>query len=249
MQVVLLAAGMGLRLGPLTRTTPKALIDLNGQALIDYTLPHLLSNKQVHEVIVAGGFEFNLLKSHLESHYAPFGDRIRLVRNFNFTKGNIFTLGAALPFVEGSFLLCNVDHIFHENTWKDILVERPQVSIFCDFLREFQDDEMKVLLDEDKKLMGMSKTMTEYDGAYVGLTQVSKESSHSYHQAFEQAIQEHGDKAVVENILPIFSREGGAVGVIPFDKNTWYEVDTREDLARAEAALNSNDLEDLSLAE
>ncbi|KAB2838977.1 NTP transferase domain-containing protein, partial [bacterium] len=52
MQVVLLAAGMGLRLGHLTRALPKALIRLNGKPLIDYTLPRLLANKRVEEVIV-----------------------------------------------------------------------------------------------------------------------------------------------------------------------------------------------------
>jgi choline kinase len=237
MQVVLLAAGMGLRLGHLTRATPKALISLHGETLVDYTLPHLLANRRVQEVIVVGGFEFDRLQSHLRERYAAFGDRVRVIDNPRFTQGNLFTVSAALPYVEGSFLICNVDHIFQEKTWKFILNERDRVTIFCDFLRSFQDDEMKVLLDEQKKLMDISKKLQVYDCAYVGLTYIPADSLEAYKNACEKTRQEVGVSAVAENVLPRLASQGQEIQVIPFDKHRWYEVDTRQDLAQAERAL------------
>lgn len=241
MQVVLLAAGMGLRLGHLTRATPKALIALNGQALIDYTLAYLLSNKRVSEVLVVGGFGFDRLESHLTGRYSAFGDRLRLVYNGDFTKGNISTLGAALPYLEEDFLICNVDHLFQQDTWTFILQERPNINLFCDFFRDFEPDEMKVLLDEERKFFDISKKLTNYDCAYVGLTYIPKSDLNHYNEAFNRTCHEIGDEAVVENVLPYLSRLKRNIQIVPFDRFNWYEVDTRQDLAKAEAALSQGE--------
>ncbi len=248
MQVVLLAAGMGLRLGHLTRALPKALIRLNGRPLIDYTLPRLLANKRVEEVIVVGGFEFDNLRQHLEEHYSLFGDRLRLVENRQFTRGNLYTMEAALPYLSSSFLLCNVDHVFSEQTWSFILQERAVPSIFCDFLRSLAEDEMKVLLSDQKHLVNMSKTLETFDAGYVGLTYLTADRVELYREALGETAHRVGDKAVVENVLPLLASQGEAIHVVPFDKNVWYEVDTREDLAKAEAALHALESEGLETA-
>jgi choline kinase len=245
MQVILLAAGMGLRLGPLTRTTPKAMVPLKGRPLIDHTLPQLLSNKRVSEVLVVGGFEFESLERHLKGNYVSFGDRIRLLRNRDFTKGNLTTAATALPAIEGSFLLCNVDHLYSEATWRFILQERQQVTIFCDFFRDFAADEMKVCLDDSRRLQTMSKQLTEYDAAYVGLTYIPSLEVLAYRQAFQKAADRFGDKAVVEQVLPEMAALGHEIQVVPFDQHRWYEVDTREDLASAERAIDQEITDDL----
>lgn len=237
MQVILLAAGMGLRLGPLTRTTPKAMVPLNGRPLIDYTLPSLLANKRVSEVLVVGGFEFDILNDHLRRHYAPFGDRLRVLCNSDFTKGNLHTACRALEKIEGSFLICNVDHLYGEETWRFILQEREQVALFCDFFREFAPDEMKVQLDDDKRLVGMSKTLSQYDCAYVGLTYIPSPELTAYRRAVQNILAQVGDPAVVEQVLPEMAREGHEIRIIPFDQHRWYEVDTREDLTLAESEM------------
>jgi len=244
MQVVLLAAGMGLRLGHLTRALPKALIRLNGKPLIDYTLPRLLANKRVEEVIVVGGFEHGNLERHLDENYSLFGDRLRLVENRAFTRGNLYTMEAALPYLSSSFLVCNVDHVFSEKTWAFILQERPEPAIFCDFLRSLAEDEMKVLLDADKRVVDMAKTLQSYDAGYVGLTYMTADKIELYREALAETASARGDKAVVENVLPVMAAQGEAIRVIPFDKNVWYEVDTREDLAKAEAALRALEAEE-----
>lgn len=242
MQVVILAAGMGLRLGHLTRVTPKAMISVNEVVLLDYALSPLLADKRVEEIIVVGGFQYEMIAEHIESRYAAFGDRIRVVQNRDFKLGNLFTLKAALPFLSSSFLICNADHIYSEATWKEsILASRDSVSIFCDFLRQLASDEMKVSLSQpDKKFVAMSKTLQDYDCGYVGLTYVPKNRLEAYRKAVESTLMHFGEKAVVENVLPILASEQNEnIAIVPFDKYRWYEVDTREDLIKAEAALQT----------
>lgn len=76
MRAVLLAAGLGTRLRPLTLTIPKCLVPIHGKPLLDYWLEHLF----------AAGFERALVNTHwlpetVERHVAtsPFRDRVDLV--------------------------------------------------------------------------------------------------------------------------------------------------------------------------
>lgn len=237
MQVVLLAAGMGVRLGPLTKTLPKALIPVNQHPLIDYSLSHILKNQGVEEVIVVGGFEYFQLKAHLQNQFERHQERIKLLENKKFQLGNLHTLHTALPALKTSFLICNVDHLYSQKAWDFILQDRPEVSIFCDFKRPLAADEMKVQLDGKGQLKAMSKTLKDFEGGYVGLTYVPQEFFESYKTAVENTFLKFEDNAVVENVLPLLTREGKAVHPIAFDEYPWHEVDTPEDLKKAEAAL------------
>jgi choline kinase len=239
MQVVLLAAGMGLRLGHLTQALPKALISVNQQALIDYTLPHLLRHLHVSEVLVVGGFEFENLQQHLNKKYSHFGEKLCLFENPRFRLGNLYTLEKAIPYLNASFLICNVDHIFPATAWDFILQDREKVSVFCDFQRPLLEDEMKVVLDPDRYLLGMAKGLTAYDAGYVGVTFVPQKDLSNYKKYFEKTAKIKGEKAVVEEVLPLMASLGKKIQAIPFDEHVWYEVDNKEDLMRAEIGLKS----------
>ena len=84
----------------------------------------------------------------------------------------------------------------------------------------------------------MDYTLTYYDCAYVGLTYIPGSSLDKYREAFHGIAKEIGDKAVVENVLPQLAKIDSEIQITPFDKHAWHEVDTREDLKKAEAALS-----------
>lgn len=240
MQVVLLAAGMGIRLGHLTRVAPKALVPVKERLLIDYTLTALIKNPKVEEILVVGGFEHKLLQAHLAQHYFPVTNKITLLENTDYTSGNYYSLAVALPYLERDFVVTNVDHVFSEKTW-DFLLQRYQgVSVFADFEREFLDDEMKVYLNAQQNLEKISKTLKTFQAAYVGVTSVSRSSLSRYKEAAKEVAKEYGEKAVVENILAKLAEKSEEIQVIPFDANTWYEVDTPQDLLNAEKGLKEN---------
>lgn len=66
MKAVLLAAGLGSRLRPLTNTLPKCLVPIHGQPLLDYWLEMILATQQVSEVII----NLHYLKEQVEKHIA-----------------------------------------------------------------------------------------------------------------------------------------------------------------------------------
>lgn len=239
MQILLLAAGMGLRLGPLTRTNPKALVRLKDKVLVDYALEALLKKDQVEKIVVVGGFAFELLKEHLDKNFSTYSSKIQLVQNPHFTWGNFYSVKSALPYLQQNFLILNVDHLFEEEAWDFFLSPQEEMQIFCDFERDFLDDEMKVRLKPSGHLESMSKTYPDYAGAYVGVTYVPQAKKAAYEKAAQAVEAQRGEKAVAEEVLNQMVIQGLPVEVRAFDAFKWLEVDTGEDLSRAKINLAS----------
>ena len=66
MRALLLAAGLGTRLRPITNTTPKCLVDINGRPLMDYWL-ELLGNGGISEILINLHYKPEAVRSYVES--------------------------------------------------------------------------------------------------------------------------------------------------------------------------------------
>ncbi|MBI2109253.1 MAG: NTP transferase domain-containing protein [Parcubacteria group bacterium] len=122
MQAVILAAGEGTRLRPLTDKIPKALVSVVGKPILEHTLLRL--PEEITEVIIITGYKGESIKDR-------FGDahqlrRIRYVENVA-PKGTGYALAAARPYISGPFLLLNGDDIYGENDLRLIISEGPAI--------------------------------------------------------------------------------------------------------------------------
>src|SRR3569833_799129 len=111
MQVVLLAAGLGSRLGALTERLPKALITVGGEMLLARAVK-FAERLRPSEIIVVGGFGFTGVVSEGERLRPQVGATLRLIHTENFRDGNLISLLAARLYVQEDFLLMNVDHVY-----------------------------------------------------------------------------------------------------------------------------------------
>jgi NDP-sugar pyrophosphorylase family protein len=109
MQAVILAAGDGGRLYPLTSATPKPLLDVHGKPIIHHVLMSL-HDAGVDDVIVVLGYRGEQIRRALEGG-SPAGMRIRFVDNDAFLLGNARSIWAARQAVDGSFVLAMADHL------------------------------------------------------------------------------------------------------------------------------------------
>lgn len=233
-QVVLLAAGMGTRLGELGGGMPKALFDAAGQKLIDWALD-FAEHLGALERIVVGGSRHDLLAAHLAAH--PRSD-LRLVENTNFRAGNLLTLVAALPMIDGAFHLMNIDHVYPAAVAARILAQPGHdITAFVDFDRTLTDDDMKVILDGDRHVSEISKKLPRWHCGYVGMTYVPEGRLARYRQAIDEVRATVGDSANVEQVLQHLASAGDPVSIGDISGIGWHELDTPEDVARALPAL------------
>jgi L-glutamine-phosphate cytidylyltransferase len=226
-QIVLLAAGMGTRLGELGGGMPKALFDAAGQRLIDRALAFaaLLAG----EKIVVGGFQHERLAAHL-------GERadIRLLENTRYRAGNLLTLVTALPAITGSMLVMNIDHVYRPAVADRIRAQAGEhVTAFVDFDRSLGADDMKVTLDGAGHVAKISKQLATWDCGYVGMTFIPAARLARYRQAIADVQAAIGDAAHVEQVLQRLADDGEPVAIGDISGIGWYELDTPEDVAKA----------------
>lgn len=234
MKALILAAGTGSRLVNLTRDLPKALVQVKGRPLIDYVLK-FVDAIPCEQIIVVGGFYYNKLADFVAGHPVE----VTLIENKDFLKGNIFTLTCALAFLDDSFILLNVDHIYPLRIARRIatqMSETTEVTAVVDFDRPLGDDDMKVLIKGKHEIAKISKGLHEYDAGYVGITVVPGNRLEIYKQAAFEIAREN-ENAVAESILARLVSQGTAPHFFDISGNRWLEIDNLSDLQNAERIL------------
>jgi choline kinase len=230
--VVVLAAGFGLRLGALTADRPKALVEVGGATLLEHAL-RFASALHARDVIVVAGFRRDLVEEHLGALAIP---GVRVVDNPRYAEGNLHSVDAALALVRGTFLLANCDHVFPDEAAVRVAdAVGDEVTAFCEFDRPLAPDEMRVKLGPDGAIARIGKTLTSYDAGYVGLTHVPSARLDAYRYAVDRARELHRDAAVAEHALQALADDGTPVRAAGLDGIAWNEIDTPEDLERANA--------------
>lgn len=234
MQVVLLAAGLGSRLGALTERIPKALIQVGGLSLLAHGVAFARATGAT-EITVVGGYGFSDVAAEVEGRALP----VRLVENAAFRDGNLVSLMAARALVEGGddLLLMNVDHIYRPAIAELAALPAEEVTAFVDTDRELGPDDMKVERDEAGRVRRISKTLERWDAGYVGMTKVPAAAAGRYWRAADAALAEEGRTIHVERVLARLADSGAAPACRDISGHGWLEVDFPEERERAEVAL------------
>ena len=108
-RAVVLAAGRGSRLGPLTESTPKPLVEVGGKSLITRVLDGLRS-AGIYEVVIVTGYRSADIEDHTRG---AAGMSIRFARQ-DVPRGTGHALGVASRYLRDRMFLY---------TWADVLVE------------------------------------------------------------------------------------------------------------------------------
>lgn len=235
---VILAAGRGSRLGVETEAMPKPLMGVAGRTCLDFAIDALLA--VADRIIVVTGYRAELIEDHISAHWpdAP----VQTVRNPQLEAGNLTSLGAARQLIgTDAFILTNADHLFPADMYTHhFAVVRDGIGIACERERPVLADEMKVI-EKNRQLVAISKTLPKYDGAYIGTTCVTQGATASYWDAFDR-VNARSDLATasVEMVLDDLARNGpdtSSPQVCWQSGLVWFEVDTPEDLAVARESL------------
>jgi choline kinase len=262
MNVVLLAAGLGSRLGTLTRDLPKALIPVAGKPLLLHAVS-FAARLRPTRIIVVGGFCFPQVKETLASFLADdkpaLPSRVgvaglcpaepergkewkpsqgfHIVENTHFRDGNLVSLLTAQPLLSEGFLVMNVDHIYRPTIAKVVEPEVSGVTAFIDTDRTLGNDDMKVERDGSGRIVAIAKTLTKFDCGYVGMSRVPTALLGRYFEEADRALAEEGRAIHVERVLGRLAKTDFAPTCRDISGHGWLEVDTPDERAAAEATI------------
>lgn len=234
MQAVLLAAGLGSRLGTLTRDIPKALITVADRPLLAYAVEFARA-AGADTITVVGGFGFELVAAEVARRALP----VRLVENRAFRDGNLISLTTARAHIEGAdeLLVMNVDHIYRPAIAALAAAPADDVTAFVDTDRELGADDMKVERDGAGRVRHIAKTLATWDAGYVGMTKIPRAAAARYWATVDAALAAEGRAIHVERVLARLADAGTPPACRDISGHGWLEVDTQDERDAAESAL------------
>lgn len=241
MQAIILAAGMGKRLGEYTKDNTKCMVPVNGAPLIDRTLGQL-SKLGLNRVVIVVGYEGKKLMDYLGTERD--GLKIEYVNNPIYDKtNNIYSLALAKEQLqEDDTLLIESDLIFDDGMF-GLLLDNPFPNLALVAKYETWMDGTMVKIDRENNIVNfVTKAAFNYDevGSYyktVNIYKFSKEFSLTKYVPFLDAYSKAvGNNEYYENVLRIISfLSKSDLKALPITNEKWYEIDDKQDLDIAEA--------------
>lgn len=241
MQAIILAAGMGKRLGEYTKNNTKCMVPVNGVPLIDRVLKQL-STLNLNRVVIVVGYEGKKLMDYLGSERN--GLKIEYVNNPVYDKtNNIYSLSLAKEQLqEDDSLLIESDLIFDDGMFK-LLIDNPSPNLALVAKYETWMDGTMVQIDKDNNIVNfVTKAAFDYkhvDEYYktVNIYKFSKDFSAQKYVPFLDAYSKAvGNNEYYENVLRIISfLNSHDLKALPITNEKWYEIDDKQDLDIAEA--------------
>lgn len=240
MQVVILAAGKGMRIHDVVAGLPKSLVPITEKfSCLDLTLRSLKPFRFSSKIVVTGFAAEKIRYFFTLRGFADFD----LVHNPDFEKGNLYSLLAAKKRLSKKFFILNADHFYSPQTYRKIFSCDPQhITIFCDRDRSLSDDDMKVAVFQENGTirLTMAKTLSQFQWGYVGVTCVPESRHKLYWQACDEVTTELGEKAHVEHVIKFLGEAGEPIDIVDLSGSWWTEIDTREDYIKAQRTIQNH---------
>ncbi|HYC04517.1 MAG TPA: phosphocholine cytidylyltransferase family protein [Azospirillaceae bacterium] len=235
MKAIILSAGQGKRLLPLTESRPKCLIPLAGLTLLEWQVRSLAANG-ITEAVVVVGFAAETVEAAVKAMDVP-GIKVRTLLNpFYTVADNLGSCFIARPEMQGEFMIVNGDTLFEPAVLRRVLAEATApITVTIDRKERYDADDMKVQTKEGRLLsIGKTLPLDIVDGESIGMLRFTAEGGRTFAGEVENALRSlEGLKrwylSVIHHIAQ--TREVGTVSIQGLE---WGEVDFPDDVTRAE---------------
>lgn len=244
MQAIILAAGMGKRLGEYTKNNTKCMVPVNGTLLIDRMLSQL-ARLNLRRVVIVVGYEREGLMSYVGTKHGEMN--IEYVVNPIYDRtNNIYSLALAKDMMlEDDTLLMESDLIVEDKLFDKLLDnDSPNLALVAKY-ETWMDGTMVCIDDEHNIVNFVPKAMFRYadvDKYYktINIYKFSKEFSQNKYVPFLEAYTRSvGNNEYYENVLRIISfLNSSDLKALPIAGEKWYEIDDKQDLDIAEVLFS-----------
>lgn len=232
MKAIILAAGQGSRLLPLTADRPKCLVTVGRRTILEHQLA-ALAEAGIREVAVVGGYRFERLCEFVDR--LPAGERPHLIHNpFYAVSSSIGSVWAARHLLDGPFCLLNGDTIWDPKALGTALGSLDQgVSLLVEPLGEAEHDDMLVRA-EFGRILAVSKGLDPAHATHrsVGIVACPDTGGGAYAAALQEVIgSPGGEQRFHHDIIDLLARRSG-VAAVEFPAHAWREIDSMADIDR-----------------
>ena len=237
MKSIILAAGKGERLRPLTNDRPKCMVELDGIPIIQYQVESMQRNGIININACVGYMQEMIQVEGISKYFNPHYDKSNMV----------YTLFCAEEILQGDVLITYGDIIFNDSVLQKLLLSSADISVVIDSnWRQYWDARMDnpledaetLKLGQDGNIIEIGQKTTTYEdiqGQYIGMIKISGSALmkvRSYYHSLDKAIFYDGmnyDNMYMTSFLQLIA--DNLLPLVPvFTENGWMEIDTPTDL-------------------
>lgn len=235
---VILAAGTGTRLRPLTDASPKCLLQFGGQSILDRLLRGL-GEAGVADAIVVTGHLSDRIDAHLAAERT--GINVVTVRNpaYATTNNAASLLAARSSLGDREFVLCDGDVVFSVNPFPALLASADACIVAVDADAAFNAEAMKVELHADGSVKTLSKLLVQSRsaGESLGIQRLGGAALPALWDVLDDTVARDAARAYYEDAFQQLLDLGLRMGISRVAAGTIMEVDDALDFAAAERLL------------
>lgn len=236
---VLLAAGTGSRLHPLTDDAPKCLSEVSGVAILERLVGNL-RDRDFKRLVVVVGYLDQCIRDFLEEWKDDF--EIEYIVNPRYaTTNNLYSLWLARAAITEPFLLVESDLVF-DTTLLDEMMQPGRIAVAG--MQDWMDG-TTVTLDTTQQVTAFQVGSCEAPGEVclktVNLYSFTVESWGGIAQRLDEHVTAGNVNEYYETVFAEMVADGSlAMEAVSFDSGRWYEIDTLADLHEAELIFPGN---------
>ena len=229
MKALILAAGLGSRLAPITDNVPKSMVPVNGKPILVKQIENLLNNG-VKNITIITGYKSEVIEELIRNNYPS----INIIKSEDYINtNNMYSAYLAKNKLYGEeFLMMNAD-VYYDDTIIAELLKKEYVNAIVTDIGTYNEESMKVI-EENGRLVSISKQIDKEDalGCSIDVYKFSPKAGKAFFDKCSEYIDEKKElKLWSEVALNDILNEVDFIAC-PL-KGRWVEIDNHEDLAIA----------------
>ncbi len=228
-QAVIMAGGLGSRLGDRTKAMPKGFLEIGGMPIVEQSVRKLIA-AGIEEIIIGTGYHKEFYEDLAKKYTC-----IRLAYNAAYADtGSMGTLAVCVPFVKDECLVLESD-LLYDSIGLSVLINEIRRNVILSSGKTGSGDEVYLQVDRDCNLVKHSKKKEELESVYselVGITKLSRKTLDlmvGYMNGHKQDV----PKMEYEVAMSAVSSSGNPIAVRKVEYYTWCEIDDENHLKRA----------------
>ncbi len=241
MRVIILAAGQGKRLLPLTADVPKALLDIGGKPLIQRQIEAFRAC-DVTDFTVVTGYATGKVEQMLSTLRSKLGIKTTIVFNpFYAVADNLASCWMARQELQGDCIQVNGDNVFRADLVERLLKAKVETAaVAINRKTAYDADDMKVMLDSNRLTeIGKTLPLDTVDGEAIGFYIFRNSGTSAYVAELELAMRDpNGLKRWFPSAIGSLAKKI-KIETVEVTGTQWCEVDFPVDLQGARQLVSS----------
>ncbi len=233
-KALILAAGLGTRLAPITDKIPKSLVPVNGEPILFKQIDNLIVNGII-DITIVSGYKAEVLEKAVHNKY-PY---VRIIESVDYaTTNNMYSayIGIKTMFPDGNiypFYMMNADVFFDASVITALENSKDSNLIVVDIGR-YNEESMKVI-EKDRRIVAISKQISEREalGCSIDVYKMGREGGTAFFKRCCEYIEGKKELKMWSEVALNDALSDAVFKACRLD-GRWLEIDNHEDLSAAE---------------